>query len=269
MRRSSSSNGLTRRDLLGLAGMTVTAAGLTCIGGIVGYFLVDELGQRSRSTASDPTPPPARSAWTKQIERPTIITRAEWSAREPNHAAENESGFYTLDNPEGWRDYEGDLRAIYRTVVVHHSVIYKTDDPTTMQEIQTEHLDLRKWADVGYHFGVGVSGQVFEGRSLGARGTHVEQFNSGSVGVVFFGNFEIQAPTQPQIDQGRRLIDWLALRLELTHLAGHGEFNDFTDCPGDNMLPYLDLFAISAGLVRGTGGYQPSPEQLITPTPEE
>jgi hypothetical protein len=59
----------------------------------------------------------------------------------------------------------------------------------------------------------------------------------------------------------------LALRLELTHLAGHGEFNDFTDCPGRNLNYYLDALAGSAGLVRGTGGYRPPLEQQITPTP--
>jgi hypothetical protein len=260
---------LTRRDLLGLAGLTATAAGLTCIGGMIGYLLVEDLTNRARSAATSPSPTAPRSTQIKQIDRPTIITRAEWNAREPNHEAINEPGFYSLSNPEGWRDYEGDLRAIYRTLVVHHSVVYEVDDPTTMREIQNEHMDTREWADIGYHFGVGRSGQVFEGRSLIARGTHVEQFNTGSVGVVFLGNFDESSPSQPQIEQGSRLIDWLALRLELTHLAGHGEFNDFTKCPGRNMLPYLDLLAVSAGLVRGTGGYVPSPEQLITPTPEE
>lgn len=267
MTRRKSIQKLTRRDFMGLAGMTAAAGGLTCIGGIIGYVALDRL-QRARSSAASPLPTPTatRPTWLKQIDRPTIITRAEWGAREPNHTAANESGFYSLDNPEGWREYTGDLRSIYRTVVVHHSVIYETDDPTTMRKIQDTHMDTRQWADIGYHFGVGKSGQVFEGRDLKARGTHVEHYNTGSVGVVFFGDFEIDAPTPEQIDQGHRLIDWLALRLTLTHLAGHGEFNDFTKCPGTNMLPYLNLFAESAGLVRGTGGYQPPPEQLITPT---
>jgi hypothetical protein len=258
----------SRRDFLGLTGMAAVAGGLSCIGGIVGYLILKEATRSSPAAATLPTPSAPRANRIKQIDRPEIITRAGWSARAPDHAAENEPGFYSLDNAEGWRDYEGDLRAIYRTVVVHHSVIYETDDLTTMQEIQKEHMDLRKWADIGYHFGVGQSGQVFEGRALNARGTHVEHFNTGSVGVVFFGNFQFIQPTPEQIDAGRRLIDWLALRLELTHLAGHSDFNDFTVCPGNNLRPYLAAFAVSAGLVLGTGGYEPSPEQLITPTPE-
>jgi hypothetical protein len=256
----------TRRDFLGLAGMAAVAGGLSCVGGIAGYLLFKQ-ASRAAPTASTPSAPAVlRPNRLKQIDRPPIVLRADWGARAPDHAAVNEPGYYGLSNVEGWREYEGDLRAIYRTVVVHHSVILENDDLSTMQEIQKEHMELRKWADIGYHFGVGRSGQVYEGRALIARGTHVEHFNSGSVGVVFFGNLQHDQPTREQIDAGRRLIDWLALRLELTHLAGHSDFNDFTDCPGNNMLPYLAALANSAGLVQGTGGYEPPPEQL-TPAP--
>jgi len=264
-RHSQRSRPLTRRRFLGLAG--VALGGAACGGGALGWLALDWLRAETLA-ARPPAPTPTRSAQVKRIERPPIIRRAEWGARAPNHDAANEQGFYSLTNVEGWREYEGDLRAIYRTVVVHHSVIYETDDPTTMREIQSEHMDDRRWADVGYHFGVGRSGAVFEGRDLAARGTHVETYNTGSVGVVFFGNFEDDYPTPPQIEAGRGLIDWLALRLELTHLAGHGEFNDFTECPGAHLVPYLDPLALSAGLRRGTSGYQPPPEQAITPTPD-
>jgi hypothetical protein len=252
---------LSRREFLGLAGLT--AGGLTCVGGILGYLL-----QRELSADRHGEQPAARLSVLKQIDRPVITTRAEWGAREPNHQAENESGFYNAEsNVEGWRDYEGDLRAIYRTVVVHHSALYETDDLTTMQAIQNKHMDERKWADVAYHFGVGRSGQVFEGRDLAARGTHVERYNTGSVGVVFFGNFDEELVAPEQLGAGKQLINWLALRLELTHLAGHREFNDITTCPGTNLAYYLDELAVSAGLIHSTEGYQPPPEQLITPTP--
>ena len=261
---------LSRRDFLGLAGMTTVASSLTCIGGVIGY-----LGWRHFNRAAPPdeiptpilTPAGTRPAYLKQIERPPVVTRLEWGARAPYHEAENEKGFYSLDNVEGWREYEGDLRAMYRTVVVHHAAEYKDDDPTTMKYIQDLHMDDRKWADIGYHFGVGRTGQIFEGRTMSARGAHTEHYNTGSVGVVFFGHFERYAPTPEQLEAGRQFIDWLALRLELTHLAGHHDFNDFTKCPGKYMIPSLPVLAISAGLIYGTGGYQPPPEQLITPTP--
>jgi len=85
------------------------------------------------------------------------------------------------------------------------------------------------------------------------------------VGVVLFGNFEEENPSQEQIESARRLIDWLALRLELTHLAGHRDFNEGTDCPGDTLYSSLEALAESAGLTHSTDGYTPPPDE---PTPE-
>ena len=240
------------RRFLELAGLSSVAVGVTCVTGATGYLALRPL----RSSAATPKPSPTpRPLSLKQIDRPPIIRRAEWEAREPDHTARNESGFYSATNPTGWRTYEGDLRLVYTTVVVHHSVITEADDLATMREIQAEHMDERGWADIGYHFGVGSTGAVFEGRSLGARGTHVQGYNTGTVGVVFFGNFEETVPTPEQLAVGERLINWLALRLELTHLSGHRDFNDFTDCPGRNLYYYLEDFAASAGLTFSTEGY--------------
>ena len=208
-------------------------------------------GARRRHSAR-----PQAAQWREELQA-GILERQDWGAREPDHDAENETGFYGPDNPEGWRVYEGDLRAIYRTVVVHHSVLYETDDPGTMRAIQQQHMELRGWADIAYHFGVGQSAQVFAGRPLNVRGTHVEGFNTGSVGVVFLGDFSLNVPAPAQIEAGRRLIDWLALRLELTHLAGHSDFNSGTDCPGQYLQEVLGALAESAGLALGTGGYVP------------
>jgi hypothetical protein len=245
---------LTRRDLLGLAGMAAAGSGLACLGTVLGYLALDRLISPSRPTVT-PSPPPTRPALFKQIDRPGILTRQDWGALPPNHEAPNESGFYSAENPDGWRVYEEDLRQVYRTVVIHHSVLYEGDDLSTMRAIQEQHMDLRGWADIAYHFGVGQSGQVFEGRPLTVRGTHVQGFNTGSVGVVFLGDFSMSYPTSLQFEAGRRLIDWLALRLELTHLAGHSDFNGDTDCPGQHLREMLPLLAQSAGLTLGTGGY--------------
>lgn len=254
MPRSPSAARLTRRDLLGLAGMAVAGSGLACLGTVLGYLALDRLTRASRLMAT-PSPTPEYAARLKQIDRPPIVSRPEWGARAPNHEAPDEYGFFSSDNPDGWRVYDEDLRLVYRTVVVHHSVLYETDDLTTMRAIQDQHMDLRGWADIAYHFGVGQSGQVFAGRPLEVRGTHVKSFNTGSAGVVFLGDFSVNYPMPQQLEAGRRLIDWLALRLELTHLAGHSDFNPTTDCPGQHLREVLPMLAQSAGLVLGTGGY--------------
>lgn len=250
--------------LLGGLGLTTAMAG----GGIVTIAYVLTSKSNDESEPSVATIDPIRQTRIKQVERPPIITREEWGARPVDHAAEEEFGFYSLDNPEGWREYDGDLRLAYQTVVIHHSSLYDTDDDTTIREIQNLHIDERGWADIGYHFGVGLTGVVYEGRKMSARGTHTELHNTGSLGVCLFGNFEEYSPTQIQLDTTQALINWLALRLALSHLAGHREFNDTTVCPGENLYPLLDNMAAQAFLQRGTGGYILPAEQLITPSAE-
>lgn len=258
----------SRRDFLALAGLglagTAACAGLAAIG----VSVLNE--QETQPTLVPPTrtPDPARLARFKQVDRPPIVTREAWGARVVNHEAEEEFGFYSLDNPEGWREYDTDLRVAYQTVVIHHSSLYETDDETTIREIQNLHLDERGWADIAYHFGVGLTGTVYEGRKMSARGTHTELHNTGSLGICLFGNFEEISPTQIQLDTTQALVNWLTVRLSLTHLAGHREFNDITVCPGANLYPVLDKMAERAWLQRGTGGYIAPPEQVITPTPD-
>ncbi len=259
---------LSRRDFLALAGLglagTAACAGLTAIG----VSVLNEKETQPTPVPPTRTPDPARLARFKQVDRPPIVTREAWGARVVNHEAEEEFGFYSLDNPEGWREYDTDLRVAYQTVVIHHSSLYETDDETTIREIQNLHLDERGWADIAYHFGVGLMGTVYEGRKMSARGTHTELHNTGSLGICLFGNFEEISPTQIQLDTTQALVNWLAVRLGLTHLAGHREFNDITVCPGANLYPVLDKMAERAWLQRGTGGYIAPPEQVITPTPD-
>jgi hypothetical protein len=262
---------MTRRELLAMAGLSAIVGGVSVASGAAGVLALRKKRARRTASHTSPSPTPAdgtpRPQWVKHIDRPPIVARGDWGARPVDHTAANENGFYSLQNVEGWRDYKTDLRTVYKSGVVHHTAFYETDDLTTMREIQNQHMDLREWADIGYHFGVGRTGTIYEGRSLQARGTHTEHYNTGSVGVVFFGNFQVEEPTWEQFDAGRRLIDWLALRLELTHLAGHGDFNAGTDCPGRYMVIHLAELAQSAGLMLGTGGYDPPLEQRITPTP--
>ncbi len=259
---------VSRRDFLALSGLglagTAACAGLVAIG----VSLLDKKAAKPTAMPPTHTPDPARLARFKQVDRPPIVTREAWGARVVNHEAEEEFGFYSLDNPEGWREYDTDLRVAYQTVVIHHSSLYETDDDTTMREIQNLHLDERGWADIAYHFGVGLTGTVYEGRKMSARGTHTELHNTGSLGICLFGNFEEISPTQIQLDMTQALVNWLAVRLSLTHLAGHREFNDITVCPGANLYPVLDKMAERALLQRGTGGYIAPPEQVITPTPD-
>jgi len=244
----------SRRDFLTLLGLSVggTVATGTCA-------TISALLWRGRD--NDPSPTPITLLVPEDtVSRPTMVSRDQWDASSVNHSATNERGFYSTTNPEGWRVYADALTDAYQTLVIHHSVIYGDNDLDTVRDIQRTHQQDRGWADVGYHYLVGRAGEIYIGRDLQARGTHVQGFNTGSVGVCLLGNFMEIAPTEAQINATLMLSMWLADHLALTHLAGHRTFSDGTVCPGDNLVPYLADFAQSTGLLQGKDGYIPLDE---------
>lgn len=259
----------SRRNLLILLGF-LGAGTASCIGGglIGGLILLLRPSKKNEVVYVTETPQSitAPAIVKTTIPEPDIISREAWGALAPNHDATYEDGFYNADNPEGWRVYDMALEDAYQTVVIHHSVIYEADDDETMLEIQRFHREEREWADVAYHFFVGKSGAIYQGRDWSVRGTHVGGYNTGSLGICLLGNFMNQNPTDAQINSTNQLLAWLVFRLKLTHLAGHQDFNPDTLCPGDNLVAYLDSFATNHGLGHGIDGYKPPAD--ATPTPQ-
>lgn len=242
---------VSRRAMLTMIGAAGGAVATACACGTA--IGVGALLNRSRDDAESRIV--YVTATPENLRYPNMTSRAAWGAKPPNNEALFEFGFYGEDNPIGWREYTEDLREINNTVVVHHSVLYEGDDLDTVREVQRLHQDDRLWADVGYHYLVGKNGMVYEGRPVEVRGVHVGGYNTGTIGVCLLGNFVEDQPTQSQINAAQALIQWLATRFDLSHLAGHKNFNDGTQCPGDNLLSYLEVFATNAGLTVGTEGY--------------
>lgn len=253
---------LTRREALtwltALAGLG--GAGVCATGGILSVLIGRH---RLIPTQIVATPPPVQTP-----APPPIVPRVAWGARPINHEAPNERGFYSAENPLGWREYEGDLADIYTTLVIHHSYPILRDSGT-MRDVQNAHLDAQGWADVGYHFAVDGKGTIYEGRDIRVRGSNVAGYNTGVIGVVAIGDFDNEAPSLPQLQAIMQLALWLRDAYTLTHIAGHYEFNPTTACPGVNMKPYLEQFSAYSGLVRGTGGYTPLPGRRAIPTPSQ
>ena len=82
---------LTRRELLGLMGLGAAAVSASGIGGAAYLLLSSEV-----SAAPEGTPPTvltARPPVIKRIDRPAIVPRIGWGAREPDHTAPNETGW--------------------------------------------------------------------------------------------------------------------------------------------------------------------------------
>lgn len=198
----------------------------------------------------EPTPIPTEPPLTTLV----IVSRDQWGARPPNHEAVNEYGFAATATDLNWYVYPESLPDAYNTVAIHHSASLLASNET-MRDIQDLHMDANRWADVGYHYAIDKEGIVYEGRDIHVRGASVAGYNTGTIGVVVMGNFQIDEPLPIQLTVLQTLVNWLAATYTLSHLAAHGEFNSESVCPGKNMLPYLDPLAQAAGLQRGTGGH--------------
>lgn len=244
---------LTRRQFLGLMGVFGAGTGALC-GGVAGIGLLSTRQTPSPTPTNSPTviPPTAVPI----VAKPAMVERADWGALSPDLDALFENGYYDkLTNPEGWYVYPEQLNGSYQTLVIHHSAFYEGDGLSTMLEIQRAHREDRNWADVGYHFMVDKNGTIYEGRDMTVRGIHVEGFNTGSLGVCLLGDYRFEAPSDAQLTSLYALNDWIVYRTAVTHLAGHKDFNDFTECPGTFIANQLEDIASRAGLIYGTDGY--------------
>jgi hypothetical protein len=260
--RSKSRKTVSRREvLLGMAtaGAGVAACSLCGLGG--GLLLATPLRRALLHPTASQTPrPTATPQPTATPLPPPMVLRAEWGASEPDHNAENEHGFYSAANPEGWRVYDTPLEHTYQTLILHHSAFYERDDLDTMLEVQRAHRQDRGWADVGYHFMVGKTGTIFEGRDLQVRGTHVEGHNTGSLGICLLGNMTWDVPTEAQVNATQRLVGWLVKKVNPGCIATHRDFNPLTYCPGDDIQNFSQALAGVFGLTQGIGCYIAPPE---------
>ncbi|MBI9051659.1 MAG: N-acetylmuramoyl-L-alanine amidase [Anaerolineaceae bacterium] len=184
-----------------------------------------------------------------------MISRQDWNALPPDFDSVAEHGLYNpVNNLDGWMVYDQPLREILRTVIVHHSALDIRDGP---YEIQQLHFNMKGYADIAYHFVIDAEGNVYEGRDIYARGAHTGGYNTGSVGVVLLGNFEVINPTQAQIDALTQLLIVLKQEYQVTHLAGHRDFQpNVTVCPGVNLANQLPEIAAMLDYRYGMDGYQ-------------
>jgi hypothetical protein len=132
-----------------------------------------------------------------------------------------------------------------QTVVVHHggkggtSGLNPNNGGEYFNRAMNWHLsplnDDSDGLTVCYHFGIDANGTTYEGRPIRIRGCHVSGANTGKLGVLIFGDFNLLAgPTTNQVDGTVKLISGLkSAGYSLTSLAPHRALSD-SDCPGIN-----------------------------------
>lgn len=77
-----------------------------------------------------------------------------------------------------------------RRIVIHCTATREGQD-IDAATIRRWHLR-QGWSDIGYHFVIGIDGEIERGRPEETPGSHVRGFNTGSIGVVYVGGLDAQ-----------------------------------------------------------------------------
>lgn len=193
----------------------------------------------------------------------------------------------------GGRPHEERLscaRAItaYDYLVVHHCAtpndqVDQRTEQEQMQFLQDYHQQTLGWCDIGYHYGIGKEGTIFEGSLSENEGRHEPSVNANSLGVVFHGDYGSRILTDSQWTAGVQLLAYLCQTFGITpaNIQGHRDFAA-TECPGENIYERLDAlreevtavldgeFTETRSLSRGDQGKEVATlqRQLIRHNPE-
>lgn len=133
-------------------------------------------------------------------------------------------------------------------ITIHHEGSAKPNNDTTPNQvaatlrlIQSQHRKRMGAGDIGYHFIIDRTGRIWQGREWAFQGAHTSGANSHNIGVMLLGNFDIQQPTQPQLQSLHSLVGTLARIYQVnprTGINGHSDFCN-TQCPGRYLKPQV------------------------------
>tara|TARA_B100001123_G_C15297558_1_gene1019796 strand:- start:315 stop:1619 length:1305 start_codon:yes stop_codon:yes gene_type:complete len=182
------------------------------------------------------------------IEKPVVISRDEWNANPPKYNYTHHPYFnkLTLHHAAGWQAWT------------------MGEGKKQVKAIQEFHQDGRGWNDIGYHFLVDLSGNIYQGRPEIVIGAHVGGANTGNIGVCILGCYHPPETGWPCYDTMTKetenaltyLYAWIADTYAIAPqvLLGHRDYFGTTVCPGDNVWPLLpgmrediELFIASGG----------------------
>ncbi len=150
---------------------------------------------------------------------------------------------------EGANDFGllGDIEAI----TFHHSAGPRATTKAKAQALhrayQAQH-QRQGWGDIGYHLSMDDHGRFYVLRPVRFKGAHTGGHNTGNVGLMIHGNYDVDKLTRAQKASIKWLFQggFLALTGEherdITLVRGHQEWpgpTNATACPGRNLMEHL------------------------------
>ncbi|GAB7528799.1 hypothetical protein PS3A_12080 [Pseudomonas sp. 3A(2025)] len=240
--------------------------------------LLDELsGRDPRFTATAN----AHEVWAGQAAEPIVITVNDRAAtREALIRKIRGLGHEFVERSE-WDAHK--FKGIpekdwdYSMVALHHAGRSYSCGAGAQQMLETQRLQYQKgFSDIGYHFGIDCSGNIYEGRDIRFKGSSVSLFNTHVIGIVLLNNLTTieegggvvafgrkaldsigigttnQIPA-PQIDATLALLTALKAVFTLTYFGGHKEFpfqeGEGKICPGHIGMELAHMIRIKTQLL--------------------
>ena len=126
---------------------------------------------------------------------------------------------------------------------IHKIIIHCTATPegreVSVDTIRKWHLD-RGWRDIGYHFVIGLDGELSEGRPIEQTGAHTKGHNFDSIGIAYVGGVEAEKkdgkwiPKDTRTLEQKEALDDLLCYLKILYsraiVYGHNDFSNKA-CP--------------------------------------
>jgi hypothetical protein len=208
-----------------MARYTLVIAGLILLVGCQANSLVENLPapnfnapdvapQQRSAVALAPTPPPVQQPRTQAI-RP-LGSERDWIPTAPTRQ--------------------------WRWIVIHHSAT-----PSGSAAVFDKMHKAKGWDELGYHFVIGNGTDSGNGQiEVGSRwpkqkwGAHAKtpdnQYNDYGIGICLVGNFDIEQPTQQQMQSLAKIVSYMmkTYHIPASRVIGHRDTKS-TDCPGKNM----------------------------------
>lgn len=119
-------------------------------------------------------------------------------------------------------------------LIVVHCTATPAGRHVTVEEVDAWHRQ-RGWSGIGYHWLVGLDGQVWEGRDEDQMGAHVRNWNRHSIGVCYVGGGNKPPYTDTRTEAQKRamwdLIDDICGRYPIRKIVGHRDLDPRKACP--------------------------------------
>ncbi len=121
------------------------------------------------------------------------------------------------------------------TRIIIHCSATREGQEVSVDTIRRWHEN-KGWADIGYHFVIGIDGTIHQGRDIDQIGAHTYRHNLDSIGICYVGGVEKDGKTPKDTMTEMQEIAMLELIKSLRvifgklNLHGHNEFSSKA-CP--------------------------------------